>query len=113
MSKEQRAKPRVAFRHAFKSRIVASDGTRSTACLVLDISATGARVSISGALDPRIDSKNCFLVLTPNGTVRRRSRLIWSHGGQMGFEFLPDMPASAVSASKPAGRPLAMSNSAS
>lgn len=113
MSKEQRAKPRVTFRHAFKSRIVASDGTRSTACLVLDISATGARVSISGALDPRIESKNCFLVLTPNGTVRRRSRLIWSQGGQMGFEFLPDMPASAVSSSKPAGRPLAMSDSAS
>jgi len=110
MRKDQRAKPRVAFRHAFKSRIVASDGTRSTACLVLDISATGAKVSIAGALDPRIDSKNCFIVLTPNGTVRRRSRLIWSNGGQMGFEFLPDIPAMAVSSARPAGRALAVSD---
>lgn len=107
MKKEQRAKPRVAFRHAFTSRIFASDGTCSTACLVLDISATGAKVSVSGALDPRIESKNCFLVLTPTGTVRRRSRLVWDNGGQLGFEFLPDMPATAMSSPKRAGRPLA------
>jgi hypothetical protein len=107
MKKEQRAKPRVAFRHAFTSRIFASDGACSTACLVLDISATGAKVSISGALDPRIETGDCFLVLTPNGKVRRRSRLIWNSGGQLGFEFLPDMPASTMSSSKRAGRPLA------
>lgn len=55
-------------------------------CLVLDISNGGARLGIENlpaAMPPRFT-----LLLTKNGSVRRRCRVAWRSGSTIGVQFL-------------------------
>lgn len=71
------------------------DGSAIGACRVRDISMGGAQLvhSFSQAIPAE------FLVsFSRNGKVRRRCRIAWSKGKQIGVCFLPDAATEALSA---------------
>jgi hypothetical protein len=63
------------------------DGTWRRSCLLLDASASGAKLEIEGAADV-LQSKEFFLVLSSTGLAFRRCELIWVDGSQVGVKFI-------------------------
>jgi hypothetical protein len=62
-------------------------------CTVLDVSEGGARIALSSKEAP---SKEFWLVLSKDGTRRRRCRLIWRTGDQIGVGYLGPIQSSAL-----------------
>jgi PilZ domain len=67
--------------------IMGIDGTWRRNCLMIDVSQTGARLCVDGALEG-LDLKEFFLLLSSTGLVYRRCRLVRVAGDQIGVEFL-------------------------
>jgi hypothetical protein len=67
--------------------IIAIDGTWRRECTLLDVSATGARLLMSGAIDG-LNLKEFFLALSKSGSVFRRCELIRVNGEEVGVRFL-------------------------
>lgn len=84
----QRSKKRVAFDHRFDSAAVAIDGTWSIKGRLNDISETGAKFSTIDKLHDRIRQDEFFLILTSDGKVNRRSRIVWENNGSFGLQFV-------------------------
>ena len=91
----KRKNERVDFAKGIAVRIVGIDGTWSRDCLMIDISATGARLVIDGSL-AGLDVNEFFLLLSSQGLAFRRCRLVRVAGDQIGIEFIKPV-------TKPAG----------
>ena len=79
---ELRKKPRRQFHYT--ARILPDQDTPPIACLISDISESGARL----ALDRDQELPDTFiLLLTASGDARRHCRVIWRDGLTVGVEF--------------------------
>jgi hypothetical protein len=90
---EKRKNERVEFSRGIDVHMVAIDGTWRTSCLMLDVSASGAKLSVTGSLKGR-SLKEFFLVLSTTGQVFRRCELAWMNGDQLGIRFLENQAKS-------------------
>lgn len=84
----KRAGKRVSFDRQFNSVAMAADGTWSIQSRVEDISATGARLYVLGQINPRMKAEEFFLLMTPDGKVKRRSKYVWEKKGRVGVQFV-------------------------
>jgi hypothetical protein len=80
-------KLRVRFSQPVSVWIMGIDGTRRRSCSMEDISDTGAKLTVEGALDG-LHLKEFFLLLSSAGLAYRRCELVWVHGEQIGVSFL-------------------------
>ena len=85
---DQRSKKWVAFDHGFDSAAVAIDGTWSIKGRLNDISETGAKFSAIDKVHDRIRQDEFFLVLTNDGRVNRRCKIVWENSGCFGLQFV-------------------------
>jgi hypothetical protein len=87
MAYGDRKSERVDFERGIRVHIMGIDGTWRRGCMMVDVSQTGARLSIDGSLDG-LDLKEFFLLLSSTGLAYRRCRLVRVAGDQIGVEFL-------------------------
>jgi hypothetical protein len=78
---------RVNFERAIDVHIMGIDGTWRRDCQLADVSASGARLIVSGSME-NLSLKEFFLILTSNATVFRRCELIRVNGDEIGVRFL-------------------------
>ena len=79
---ELRKKPRQQFH--YNARIQTSSDAPLVPCAIVDISESGARLS----LEAEAQLPEAFmLLLTRNGRTRRHCRLVWRNGQTLGVEF--------------------------
>ena len=86
--RDKRIKRRVAFDHQIDSAVVAVDGTWSVKGRVNDISETGAKFTAIGRVDDRIRRDEFFLVLSGDGKVNRRCKIVWDDKSAFGLQFV-------------------------
>jgi hypothetical protein len=82
-----RKSERVDFDRGVRVHIMGIDGTWRRDCLMIDVSQTGARLCVDGALEG-LDLKEFFLLPSSTGLAYRRCRLVRVAGDQIGVEFL-------------------------
>jgi len=88
---------RVRFEHKCLVNLMGIDGTWRRSCVLLDVSATGARLEVEGTLE-LLGGKEFFLLLSSTGLAFRRCELIRVDGAEVGVRF--------VTESKKKGRPV-------
>jgi hypothetical protein len=66
MRGQQRKIVRVPLEHRRPVNLVGVDGTSRRACLLLDLSDTGAKTEVEGSIDV-LQAREFFLVLSSNG----------------------------------------------
>lgn len=84
LAPDKRKHSRVAFEKGFPTWIMAIDGTWRIECIMIDASASGARLRL--ASPPRVD-KEFFLLLSATGLAYRRCELAWISGDEIGVQF--------------------------
>jgi PilZ domain len=83
---ERRKEFRVQFETPLEARVMAIDGTSFQECLLIDLSESGARITLAS---PAPELTEFFLVLSSFGPpVFRRCRREWVDGPLMGVSFL-------------------------
>ena len=75
------------FQRGYAANIMAIDSTWRRPCTVEDVSDTGAKLTVEGAIDG-LNLKEFFLLLTTMGNAYRRCQLAWVNGDQVGIYFL-------------------------
>jgi len=83
----QRKADRVHFQHERMVNLMAVDGTWRRACILKDVSATGARLDVEGSTDV-LKSREFFMVLSSTGLAFRRCELVWMNGSTVGVHFV-------------------------
>lgn len=78
---------RVEFTGGMDFHMIAIDATWRRPCVMMEISAQGAKLVIMGSVEG-LDISEFFLVLSGTGLAFRRCELAWSNGGQVGVRFL-------------------------
>jgi hypothetical protein len=78
---------RVVFERGYDAHMMAIDGTWRRACSVLDVSETGAKMTIEGSIIG-LPLKEFFLLLSSTGLAYRRCELAWVNGEEIGVNFL-------------------------
>lgn len=87
MEKEnQRKEKRVAFARGVDVHIMAIDGTWRRACVMKDVSESGAKLTTSSPI-AGLSLKEFFLLLSVTGLAYRRCTLAWINGEQIGINF--------------------------
>jgi hypothetical protein len=90
MAYGDRKSERVHFEHRHPMNLVGVDGTWRRNCVMLDVSASGARLEVDGALDV-LRAQEFFLVLSSTGLAFRRCELVRIDGSEIGVRFVvPD-----------------------
>ena len=69
----------------YRAHIDFGDGSPARACLLADVSETGARLTLEA---PSIMPNQFMLLLAGGGNARRRCRVVWSSGRQLGVRFM-------------------------
>jgi hypothetical protein len=87
MAADQRKKERVAFSKGFDANMMAIDGTWRRACVLRDVSQSGARLGLQESIQG-INLKEFFLLLSSSGLAYRRCELAWVNGDEIGVSFL-------------------------
>jgi hypothetical protein len=82
-----RKSERVDFEQGLRVYMMGIDGTWRRDCLMVDVSQTGARLSVEGSLEG-LDLSEYILLLSSTGLAYRRSRMVRLAGDQIGIEFL-------------------------
>jgi hypothetical protein len=82
-----RKNSRVSFEHPIDTFMMGIDGTWRRACQLVDVSATGARLIVSGSMEG-LNLREFFLLLTPSGVAYRRCELTRVNGDEIGVRFL-------------------------
>ena len=80
---------RVRFEHQRPVNLMGIDGTWRRSCLLLDVSASGARLHVEGPLDI-LGGKEFFLLLSSTGLAFRRCELIRVDGAEVGVRFVTE-----------------------
>jgi PilZ domain-containing protein len=84
MSREKRAHVRRVIAH--RARVESPDGSFAAECVMIDVSAGGARLILS-TTDPLPD--RFFLVLSHDGALRRLCEPMWhSEATAVGVQFI-------------------------
>jgi hypothetical protein len=84
---DQRKANRVVFEKGFAANMMAIDGTWRRPCTMLDVSETGARLSIDGSIQG-LALTEFFLVFSTVGKAYRRCELAWVNGNEAGVHFI-------------------------
>jgi hypothetical protein len=84
---EQRQSPRVEFERGYPANMMAIDGTWRRGCTMMDVSDTGARLTVDTSIEG-LSLKEFFLLLSSTGLAYRRCELAWVNGEQLGVNFL-------------------------
>ena len=87
MATEQRADDRVVFSKGFDANMMAIDGTWRRACILKDVSQSGARLIMLDTIEG-LPLKEFFLLLSSSGLAYRRCELAWVNGDEIGVNFL-------------------------
>lgn len=87
MSYGDRKSERVHFEHHHPMNLMGVDGTWRRSCVMLDVSATGAKLAVEGTLDV-LRAQEFFLVLSSTGLAFRRCELIRIDGSEIGVRFV-------------------------
>ena len=90
---------RVQFQHAHAVNLMAVDGTWRRACILKDVSSTGARLEVEGSTDV-LGSREFFLVLSSTGLAFRRCQLVWINGTTVGVQFIFEKKKKAAATQK-------------
>jgi hypothetical protein len=96
MAYGSRKSERVNFDRGIPTYIMAIDGTWRRDCTMLDISQSGARLSVDGRFET-LDLKEFFLLLSSTGLAFRRCQLVRVAGDEIGVRFLTRNKADKVS----------------
>jgi PilZ domain-containing protein len=80
---------RVRFEHKCPVNLMGIDGTWRRNCILLDVSATGARLQVEGTLEI-LGAKEFFLLLSSTGLAFRRCELIRVDGAEVGVRFVTE-----------------------
>jgi PilZ domain len=88
---ENRRSNRVRFDHKHAVNLMGVDGTWRRSCVLLDVSASGAKVEIEGSVEV-LQSKEFFLLLSSTGLAFRRCELVWIDGCNAGIRFVQAKP---------------------
>jgi hypothetical protein len=88
---------RVRLEHRYPVNLMGVDGTWRRSCVLLDVSATGARLEVEGSLE-MLGAQEFFLLLSSTGLAFRRCELIRVDGAEVGVRF--------VTEKKKKGRPI-------
>ena len=91
VSVERRKSNRVEFSRGVDVQMIAIDGTWTKRCVMLDVAAGGAKLSVVDRIEG-ISLKEFFLVLSTTGRAFRRCELAWINGDQIGVRFLEVRP---------------------
>jgi PilZ domain len=89
---------RVRLEHRYPVNLMGVDGTWRRSCVLLDVSATGARLEVEGTLEI-LGNQEFFLLLSSTGLAFRRCELIRVDGAEVGVRFITEK--------KKKGRPIA------
>ena len=84
---ELRKARRVVFERGYDAQMMAIDGTWRRDCVMEDVSATGAKLTVEGSVEG-LHLKEFFLLLSSTGLAYRRCELAWVNGDQIGVNFL-------------------------
>ena len=87
MVTERRKGERVTFERGIRAQMMGIDGTWRRECTMEDISETGAKLTVDGAVEG-LHLKEFFLLLSSTGLAYRRCELTWVNGDQIGVNFL-------------------------
>jgi hypothetical protein len=94
-----RKSERVDFEQRIPVYMMGIDGTWRRDCLMVDVSQTGARLSVEQSLEG-LDLKEFFLLLSSTGLAYRRCRMVRLAGDQIGVEFLKQSATKSRKASR-------------
>jgi hypothetical protein len=83
MSKENRSHIRRSI--AQRARIVSPDGSFTSECIIIDVSAGGARLVLAAG-DPL--PSRFFLILSHDGALRRLCQPVWQTDTKAGVQFI-------------------------
>lgn len=97
MKAETRRTARVRLEHRYPVNLMGVDGTWRRACLLLDVSDTGAKIEVEGSIDV-LRAREVFLVLSSTGLAYRRCELVWVDGSTAGVRFVSNKASKKVSA---------------
>ena len=87
MVTERRKGERVTFERGIRAHMMGIDGTWRRECIMEDISETGAKLTVEGAVEG-LQLKEFFLLLSSTGLAYRRCELAWVNGDQIGVSFI-------------------------
>ncbi|UGV24540.1 PilZ domain-containing protein [Rhodopseudomonas boonkerdii] len=87
MTTERRTDHRVVFERGFPAQMMGIDGTWRRACVLEDVSETGAKLTVGSSVEG-LNLKEFFLLLSSTGLAYRRCELGWVNGDQIGVNFL-------------------------
>jgi hypothetical protein len=78
---------RVQLEHRHPVNLMGVDGTWRRKCVLLDVSATGAKLEVEGTLDV-LQAAEFFLILSSYGLAYRRCELVRIAGCEVGVRFI-------------------------
>jgi PilZ domain len=84
-----RKSDRVTFASGHAVHIMGIDGTWRRKCTLLDISTTGARLTVEGSIEG-LKLKEFFLLLSSTGLAFRRCSLVRVNGDEIGIKFVEE-----------------------
>jgi hypothetical protein len=82
---------RVRLEQKYPVNLMGVDGTWRRSCLLLDVSETGAKLEVEGAIDV-LRAREFFLLLSSTGLAFRRCELVWIDGTVAGVRFVKAKP---------------------
>ena len=100
MAVERRRGERVVFERGFPAHMMGIDGTWRRACVMEDISETGAKLTVESSVEG-LQLKEFFLLLSSTGLAYRRCELAWVNGDQIGVNFLKPADKKKKNARRP------------
>jgi hypothetical protein len=80
---------RVRFEHRCPVNLMGVDGTWRRSCVLIDVSATGARLEVDGSLEV-LKAHEFFLILSSTGLAFRRCELVRVDGSEVGVRFVAE-----------------------
>src|SRR6476659_8775834 len=89
MTYGDRKSERVRFEHRHPVNLMGVDGTWRRSCVLLDASATGARLEVDGSLEV-LQAHEFFLILSSTGLAFRRCELVRVDGSEVGVRFVAE-----------------------
>jgi|SRR5665213_1472224 len=102
MSWGARKSDRVTFTRGYVAHIMGIDGTWRRTVTLLDISATGARLTVEGSIQG-LKLTEFFLLLSSTGLAFRRCSLVRVNGDELGLKFVEGQARAKRSAGASAG----------
>ena len=83
---------RVRLENKYPVNLMGVDGTWRRSCVLVDVSATGARLEVDGSLEV-LKAQEFFLILSSTGLAFRRCELVRIDGSEVGVRFIADKKA--------------------